>query len=75
VEIAPSFDLLDRLDAAADPANRGSVHHDLCQANFPDEPTVCTCGIPGLLADLRALLPLPPGALQQYRPERTPAAA
>jgi hypothetical protein len=60
MEIAPNFDLLDRLDAAA--ADAARIHNDICQANFPDGPTVCTCGVPALLADLRALLPLPVAA-------------
>ncbi len=44
------WDLLDRLDAAADDSQ--AYHHDLCQ-QFDDEngPLPCSCGAPQLLID------------------------
>jgi hypothetical protein len=44
---APTWDLLDRLDAAATDA--ALVHHDLCTVFAAGQP--CSCGYPQLLLD------------------------
>ena len=65
VEIEPSFELLEALNVAAADGNRTEVHHSLCGASdypgnpFRDQLEPCSCGMPGLLRQLRDLLPVP----------------
>ena len=66
-------ELLESLHAAA--AASRDVHFDICQLYVPGHPDICTCGMPALLRDLATALPLPPGAVQPYRPDWVPAAA
>lgn len=49
---AAHWDLLDRLDAAAEDSS--SYHHDLCTVFRDDEP--CSCGGPQLLIDAAAFV-------------------
>jgi hypothetical protein len=47
VDASPEWDLLDRLEAAADDA--ANIHHDLCTVFRDGQP--CSCGYPQLLID------------------------
>jgi hypothetical protein len=65
--------LLEELHAVA--ADGRNVHNLLCDAMDLDNAGRCSCGVAAVLRSLADLLPLPPGAMQPYRPEWTPAAA
>lgn len=71
--VEPSVELLEALHAAA--ADGRNVHNLLCDSMDLDARGHCTCGVAAFLRELADLLPLPPGAMQPYRPEWTPAAA
>ena len=68
-----SVELLEKVHFAA--ADGRNIHNLCCATRDLDEAGTCSCGTAAFLRELATLLPLPPGAMQPYRPEWTPAAA
>jgi len=73
LRVDAKVELIEALHAAA--ADGRNIHSLLCQSMDLDEAGFCTCGVAAFLRELAELLPLPPGAVQPYQPEWTPAAA